>query len=125
MGNDCSAPVVIIDDDTAVRESLKFLFEVAGYNVAEYASVAGFLRERILRPACMILDHHMPEMTGLALAAQLRGGGTHIPILLITGSSSPAIVVRAAELGIEKVLEKPPDEHELLAFVAAYAQASG
>ena len=46
----------------------------------------------------------MPEMTGLELAARLRADGSGIPILLITGSPSPAIAARAAEVGITKVL---------------------
>ena len=50
------------------------------------------------RLACLILDHHMPEMTGLELAERMRADGTGIPILLITGSPSPAIVARAAEV---------------------------
>ena len=60
----------------------------------------------------------MPEMTGLELAERLRTDGAGIPILLITGSPSPAIVARAAELGI-RVLEKPPTEEDLLDFVNA------
>jgi FixJ family two-component response regulator len=49
----------------------------------------------------------------------LRNDGAGIPILLITGSPSPAIVARAAELGIVRVLEKPATEDDLLDFVTA------
>ncbi len=62
----------------------------------------------------------MPGMTGLELAARLHTYGSAIPVLLITGSPSPAIAARAARLGIEKVLEKPPDEDDLLSFVDAH-----
>jgi two-component system response regulator FixJ len=62
----------------------------------------------------------MPGMTGLELAQRLRDEGTSLPILLITGSPSPAIVARAAQLGIVNVLEKPPEEADLLNFVNAY-----
>jgi CheY-like chemotaxis protein len=55
-------------------------------------------------------------MTGLELAERLRADGSGIPILLITGSPSPAIAARAAELGI-RVLDKPPTEGDLLDFV--------
>ena len=58
----------------------------------------------------------MPEMTGLELAERLRADGAGIPILLITGSPSPAIGARAAELGI-RVLETPPTEGDLLDFI--------
>jgi len=112
--------VAVVDDDPAVLDSLKFLLEVAGHSVAIYDSAAAFLAERATTPSCLILDHHMPQMTGLELAARLRAAGAAIPILLITGSSSPAIVSRAVELGIEKVLEKPPGEDDLLSFANAH-----
>lgn len=112
--------VAIIDDDDAVRNSLRFLLEVVGYPVAAFASAAEFQRVDTANLACLILDHHMPEMTGLELADRLRADGVGIPILLITGSPSPAIVARAAELGIERVLEKPPSEEELLDFIRVH-----
>jgi two-component system response regulator FixJ len=113
--------VAIVDDDQAVRDSLKFLLEVAGHTVGTYASAVAFLEDRAVQPCCMILDQHMPQLTGLDLAARLRTDGIGIPILLISGALSPGIVARAAELGIEKVLGKPPTEDELLGFVNAYA----
>ena len=59
----------------------------------------------------------MPNMTGLELAEKLRADGAVIPILLITGSPSPAIVARAAELDIWRVLEKPPSDDDLINFI--------
>ena len=59
----------------------------------------------------------MPDMTGLQLAERLRADGVGIPILLVTGSPSPAMVARAAKLGIERVLEKPLNDEDLLDFV--------
>ena len=112
--------VAVIDDDPAVLDSLRFLLELAGHRVATYGSAASFLADRAMRPACLILDHHMPQMTGLALAARLRGEGDMLPVLLITGSPSAAIVAKAAELGVERVLEKPPSEKDLLSFVGAH-----
>jgi two-component system, LuxR family, response regulator FixJ len=112
--------VAVVDDDPAVLDSLRFLLEVAGHKVASYGSAAAFFADRAANHSCLILDHHMPEMTGLELAARLRGVGRNIPVLLITGAPSQAIVARAAQLGIEKVLEKPPDEDDLLSFVNAH-----
>lgn len=110
--------IALVDDDSAVRDSMRFLLEIEGYEILDFASAGEFLDgcdpDRIRG---LILDHHMPLMTGLELAAHLRKQGRDIPILLITGSPSPAIVARAAELGIEKVLEKPPSEADLLLFV--------
>ena len=115
-----SGAVAIVDDDPAVLDSLKFLLEIAGHMVATYASAAEFLGDHARRPTCLILDQHMPHMTGLELAARLRRDGANVPVLLITGSPSATIVSRAAQLGIERVLEKPLDEANLLSFVDAH-----
>jgi two-component system response regulator FixJ len=112
--------VAVVDDDQAVLDSLKFLLEVMGYTVITYDGARAFLNDKGSGPSCMILDHHMPRMTGLELAENLRDAGDNLPILLITGSPSPAIVARAAQLGVERVLEKPPDEDDLLRFVSAH-----
>jgi two-component system, LuxR family, response regulator FixJ len=113
--------VAIVDDDPAVLDSLKFLLEVAGRTVGAYASATAFLQDHAARPSCLILDQHMPTMTGLELAARLRSEGPGIPVLLITGRLSPRIVARADEIGIEKVLEKPLAEGDLLNFVEGFA----
>ncbi len=112
--------VAIVDDDAAVLDSLKLLIELAGHRVHTYVSAAAFLSNGASRPSCLILDHNMPGMNGLELAARLRAEGVDLPILLITGSPSPAIVARAAQLGVEKVLEKPPAEDDLLTFIATH-----
>jgi FixJ family two-component response regulator len=115
-----TGPVAIVDDDPAVLDSLKFLLEVAGHAVAVYASAASFLEDLAVPPACLITDQQMPGMTGLELAERLRGVGVAVPVLLITGSPSPALAARAAQLGIETVLEKPATEAELLRFVDSH-----
>jgi two-component system, LuxR family, response regulator FixJ len=110
--------VAIVDDDLAVRDSLQYLLEVMGYLVETFESAIEFLNANMENLGCIILDHHMPNMTGLELAERLRAGGATIPILLITGSPSPAIFDRAAGLGI-KVVEKPPGDDDLLDFIEA------
>jgi two-component system response regulator FixJ len=120
MNENHSGIVGIVDDDPAVLDSLKFLLEVIGYQVSTYDSAGAFLGDGATDPACLIIDQHMPGMTGLELAQTLRNDGDSIPILLITGSPSPAIVARATQLGIVNVLEKPPEEADLLTFVSAY-----
>ena len=111
--------VAIVDDDHAVRSSLSFLLEVIGHPVQAFASAAEFLKADIRRIGCLILDHHMPEMTGLHLAERLRAEGCLIPIMLVTGSPSPAIAARAGQLRIYKVLEKPPAEADLIEFIGS------
>jgi FixJ family two-component response regulator len=110
--------VGIVDDDQAARDSLRFLLEVVGHRVETFASAGEFLSAERHDLACLILDHHMPDMTGLQLAEKLLADGSGIRILLITGSLSPAILARATEIGIT-ALEKPADEDEVLAFIGA------
>jgi FixJ family two-component response regulator len=114
-------PVAVVDDDSAVLDSLKFLLELAGYKVGTYDSAMAFLKDRASRPACLILDQHMPQMTGLELAAKMRTQGMATPILLISGALSSSIIARAAQIGIERVLGKPPAEDDLLNFVEAHS----
>jgi FixJ family two-component response regulator len=111
--------VAIIDDDPAVRESLKSLLEAVGYPVAAYATADAFLQDDAVRPSCIILDQHMPGMSGLQLLARLRAGGSGLPVLMVTGMPSLAIIAEARRLGIEKVLEKPVYEEDILTFVSA------
>ena len=93
--------------------------EIIGYSVETFASAAEFLKTDIQCLGCVFLDYHMPEMSGMELAERLRADGSGIPILLITGSPSPAIVARAAKLGVTRVLEKAPTEEDLLDFINA------
>ncbi|MGH7119482.1 MAG: response regulator transcription factor [Acetobacteraceae bacterium] len=112
--------MAVIDDDPAVLDSLQLMLEVAGYRVAVYGSAGAFLANRVSEPACLILDHHMSPMTGLDLVARMRAEGMRVPVLLITGRSSARLFARAAQLDIEKVLEKPPSEGDILGFVARF-----
>jgi CheY-like chemotaxis protein len=113
-------PVIgIVNDEAAVRESLRFLLEVAGHAVETFASAAELLEAETQELACVILDHHMQHMTGLDLAERLRADGLGVPIILITGSPSSTILLRAAELGIDRVLEKPVNYENLHGFANA------
>lgn len=108
--------VAVIDDDAAVLHSLRFLLEVAGYEVATFASAAAFLAHDRAWPDCVVLDCHMPQRTGLDIIERLLAERRGLRIMLMTGSATPAIRARAAALGIA-VVEKPPQEADLLAFV--------
>lgn len=110
--------VALIDDDAAVLDSLRFMLEAAGIGVATYPSAATYLQSDLGPPRCLIVDQHMPQMTGLELAARLRSVGSAVPIVLITASPSAAIIAQATALSVALVLDKPPPEDALLRFVA-------
>ena len=111
--------VAVVDDDPSVLDSLRFLLEVVGYRVRIYLSAESYLDDISRDPACLILDHHMPRVSGLELVEQLRAAGKGVPVLLITGSPSTDLAARAARLGVQ-MLEKPLSETELLGFVQAH-----
>jgi FixJ family two-component response regulator len=111
--------VVVVDNDPGVRDSAVFLLESAGYRATAFSSAAAFLADRVVRPACLIVDHDMPEMTGLRLAERLRREGVALPILLIAEAPKSTLLLDAAQCGIYAVLMKPPDPDDLLKFVEA------
>lgn len=122
--SDSPVRVAVVDDDAAVLESACFLLEVVGYAVEPFASARAFLDDDAAdRVDCLILDHHMPDLTGLDLAQQLRAAGSSLPIMLISGAMTPEIVSRAANLGLQKVVEKPVSDEAMMCFVERVRQA--
>jgi len=110
--------VAVVDDDDAVRDSLRFLLEIAGYAVTTFASGAEFLKNAQLGDlTCLVVDQHMPDQTGLQLIGRLRAQGVDLPVALITGSPTPDVLRQAQMLGVAKVLEKPLDDDVLLDFI--------
>ena len=83
------------------------------------AGAAEFLKAELRHTACVILDHHMPGMTGLQLVEHLCAAGIRVPIMLITGGPLPVIAARAATLGIGDVLVQPPSEDQIITFINA------
>ncbi|MBV1796655.1 response regulator transcription factor [Siccirubricoccus sp. G192] len=120
MSSQTGPVVAVVDDDPGVRDSLRFLLETAGHDVAVYASGPQFLlRADPSRLACLVLDQQMPDMTGLDLLARLRAQGLATPVLLIVSTPGPAVARRAAELGVAGVIEKPLSQDDLLARIEA------
>ncbi len=112
--------VAVIDDDDAMRESLQFLLETAGFDVHGYRSAQAFLPEADhYHWRYLLIDQHMPAVTGLELVARLRGTGHAIPALLITGSKTEEMDGQAAALGVTAVLEKPLVDADLFRYLAA------
>jgi two-component system, LuxR family, response regulator FixJ len=105
----------VIDDDEAVRQSLAFLLESAGIEVAVHDSAAHFL-QRIseLDPACVITDVRMPEVTGIDLLRRMRELKLGIPVIVITGHGDVPLAVEAMKIGASDFFEKPFDDEALL-----------
>lgn len=110
--------IYLVDDDDAVRDSLAFLLESHGFNVTAFASVAEFDRaHRAGSNACLILDHHLPGVSGLEFLASRKDAARRLPVIVITGGADPTISARARALGVAAFLEKPVGEAPLLAAI--------
>jgi FixJ family two-component response regulator len=101
------AVVGVVDDDPAVRNSLKFSLEIDGFGVGVYASADELLSDsNIDRFRCLVIDQHMPGMSGLDLVAKLRERQLKVPVILITSHPPKVLVVRADSAGVP-IIEKP------------------
>lgn len=100
--------IIVVDDDDAVRDSLCVMLTLAGLQVTSCRSGAALLQH--LKPAtpdCLVLDVHMPGMTGLELVERLKNGGYDIPVILISGNLDATAEAQARRLGVVHLLKKP------------------
>ena len=118
--------VHVIDDDEAVRDSLAFLLEAAGFEVKTYDSGARFLDALTgQETGCVITDVRMPHMTGLELASSLRRRGSTLPLMVITGHGDVALAVEAMKGGATDFIEKPFEEEPILKAVESALARAG
>jgi FixJ family two-component response regulator len=110
--------VFLVDDDDAVRDSLKLLLELDGLDVEDFGSTGDFAR-RYRRPSrgCVILDQHLPVTSGLDFLASTEGRNIGLPVILITGRGDGAVKARAHQLGVAAYFDKPVDNENLLATI--------
>jgi two-component system response regulator FixJ len=111
------ATVVIVDDDAAVRDSMRALMESAGYAVKDYESAKDFLAEPVVPESCLITDIRMPEMDGLELQQEITKRGLDLPLVVMTGHGDVPLAVRAMKAGALDFVEKPFDDEVVLASV--------
>lgn len=102
-----------MDDDPAVLDALTFLLESEGFKVAAYPDAASALEAPTVSTVCLIVDHCLPDLTGLELLVQLRARGVCGAAILITTDPPSPLRRRAERLGIP-VVEKPFLNGELL-----------
>jgi FixJ family two-component response regulator len=110
------APVVfVVDDDPAMRDSLRWLIESTGLEVETFADAQTFLaRIRPDVPGCLVLDIRMPGMSGLDLQAELTRRGVGLPTIMVTGHAEVPMAVRAVKAGAIDFIEKPFSDQLLL-----------
>ena len=99
--------ILLVDDDPAIRASLRFSLELEGYEVATFAAAEDLLASpHVAGSDCLVLDYRLPGMDGLELIEQLRRRGVTIPAILITTTPSRRVRARAAALDAQ-LIEKP------------------
>ena len=110
-----TGPVIVVDDDDAVRLSLKFALELEGLRVRLYRDGVHFLAENDLPPmGCLVVDYQMPGIDGIDLVKRLRVRRVDLPAILITTKCTPGLLERARRVGFRQVLEKPLEDGSLL-----------
>ena len=113
----------IVDDDAAVRDSLKFVLESANWQVRDYESATALLSALpTFECGLIITDVRMPSMSGLELVDTLRERGSSLPIIVLTGHADVAMAVDAMKAGVVDFIEKPFNDDALLSAISSAKQ---
>ena len=112
-------PVVhVVDDDSAMRDSLSFLVETTDIAARTYESALALLdRADRLEPGCILTDVRMPEMNGLEMVRRLSELGVRHPVIVMTGHADVPLAIEAMRAGVKDFIEKPFDDEALLSSI--------
>ena len=107
--------VFVVDDDDAVRSSLRLLLKSVGQPAEAFGSAQAFLDAFDPdRPGCLVLDIRMPGMSGLELQQKLNAMHAITPIVFITGHGDVPMAVEAMQNGAVDFIQKPFRDQDLL-----------
>ena len=111
-----TAPVIaVIDDDASVRRAVQRLLQSAGFTVETFATARAFLdADYQTQPACLVLDVHLPGMSGFQLQEYLAAAGVPIPIVFMTAYDDESTRERVNRAGAVGYLRKPFDQDTLI-----------
>jgi len=110
--------VFVVDDDDAVRNSLRLLLKSAALPTTAFASAQEFLAAWSTdQPGCLVLDVRMPGMSGLELQEELNRRGAIIPVIFISGHADVPMAVAGLKAGAQDFIEKPVDDVKLVAAI--------
>ncbi len=116
--------VFIIDDDAAVRDSIRELVESVGLHAVTYTSAKTFLDDfQPGRSGCLVLDVRMAGMSGLALQQKLNERGARVPVIIITGHGDVPMAVQAMKMGAADFIQKPYRDQLLLDSINSALEA--
>jgi two-component system nitrogen regulation response regulator NtrX len=107
--------ILIVDDEEAVRSSLRMIFDYEGYEVVLAANgPAGLKMAEQEAPDLVILDIKMPQMDGLEVLKRLKAEEPSPPVVILSGHGTVKTAVEAVKLGAFDFIEKPPDSDRML-----------
>jgi FixJ family two-component response regulator len=107
--------IAVVDDELAFRKAIARLLRVRGQEVVTFASGLDFLDYmQTQRPDCVLLDVHVPGLSGFEIQRRLADAGIDLPMVLITGKDEPEFRDRAIAAGAAAYLLKPLDEQDLM-----------
>ncbi|MBR0955921.1 response regulator FixJ [Bradyrhizobium japonicum] len=110
--------VYVIDDDAAMRDSLNFLLDSAGFAVTLFDDALAFLEALpSLKFGCVVSDVRMPGLDGIELLKRMKAQQSPFPIVIMTGHGDVPLAVEAMKLGAVDFLEKPFDDDRLTAMI--------
>lgn len=113
--NQRPATVFIVDDDDAVRSSLRLLLKSVGLQATAFPSARDYLAAWDPdQPGCLVLDVRMPGMSGLELQEELNRRGAIVPVIFITGHGDIPMAVEAMQHGAFDFLQKPFRDQDLI-----------
>ena len=117
------ALILVVDDDTAVLNSLRFMLATEGFEVRAFSDIGELLHADSIREAnCLVVDYRMPAMNGFDVLRALRTRRITAPAILITPTSDETLVGRAAAAGFAKVVEKPHLDDQLVDAIRELTQ---
>ena len=112
--------VWLVDDVEFVRKSIRAVLETADITIRDYGSAKDFLAEyQSDFVGCLVVDQHMPEMSGIELLQHLSARGVTPPAIIFTGQGSAALRAKALQAGAIAMLDKPVDAQELIELIEA------
>ena len=115
-----SAVVVVVEDDSASRTTLRRVLRAGGFEAVMYGSAEDYLNSP---PLGMLLDLQLPAMSGLDLQEQLRRQGSSIPVIVITAFDDERARRRAEAQGCVAFLRKPCEAGDILALLRKLRQS--
>lgn len=112
--------MAIVDDEEGIRKALGRLLRASGLDAESYASGQDFLDAAARRrPDCVVLDLHMPGMSGLQVLRKLKAAGQRLPIIIITAHDEAETRDQCIEAGARAYLRKPLEDRLLLNAISA------